>query len=75
MLENFQVRTIVRVRDGRVRNEDVFDRIVIATADRADGDTMTAGARSTGERDVGAGVDGQTIILVLDVGAGNINSR
>lgn len=69
------VRTIVRVRNGGIRNEDILDRVVIATTNRADGDPVSSGTGSACEGDVGAGVDGQAVVLVLDVGAGDVDTR
>jgi hypothetical protein len=66
--------TVVGVDDGGVGDDDVLDDIVGAAADGADGDTVTAGAGSASELDVGTGVDSEAVVLVLDVGVGNVDT-
>ena len=56
------------VGDCGVGDLDVGNGVVVSPADRADGQAVAAGALSTGEDDVCAGVDGETVILVLHVG-------
>ena len=63
--------TVVGVADLGVLNDDVLDDVVRAATDRADGETVATRAGTTNEVDVGARVNGQAVILVLDVGVGD----
>ena len=56
--------TVLRVGDGGGENADRLDDVVGAAADRADGETVAAGATSAGEGDAGARVDSKAIVLV-----------
>jgi hypothetical protein len=64
--------TVVRVGDGGVRDDDVLDGVVLAATYGADGDAVSAGAGTAGEVDVSARVDGQAVVLVLDVRVGDV---
>jgi hypothetical protein len=66
--------TVVRVDNSVVRDDDVLDYVVAATTNGADGDTVTARAGSTSEVDVSTGVDSQAVVLVLDVGVGDVDT-
>jgi hypothetical protein len=72
--DSLDADTVVGVGDGGVADDDVLDNIVGAAANRADGDTVTAGAASTGEVDVGTGVNSKAVVLVLDVGVGDVDT-
>ena len=63
--------TVVGVANLRVLNDNALDGIVRAATDRADGQAVTTRAGTTGEVNIGSGVDGQAVILVLDVGVGD----
>lgn len=65
---------VVRVGDGRVGDGHVGDGVVVAAADGADGDTVAAGAGRAAELEVLARVDGQAVVLVLDVGAADVDA-
>lgn len=72
--DSLDADTVVRVRDDVVDDADLLDNVVGASTDRADGDTVTTAAVTAGEGDVGAGVDGKAVVLVLDVGAGDVDT-
>lgn len=62
---------VVRVGDLRVLDDYALDDVVRAAADGTDGQAVTAGAGAANEVDVGARVDGEAVVLVLDVGVGD----
>jgi hypothetical protein len=66
--------TVVRVDDGGIRDDDVLDGVVAASTYRANGDAVSARAGATGEMDVRTGVDSQAVVLVLDVGVGDVHT-
>lgn len=63
--------TVGGVLDGGGFNDNIRDNVVGTSTDGSDGETVTTGAGSTGEGDAGTGVDSETVILVLNVGAGD----
>jgi hypothetical protein len=63
--------TVVRLNDLGVLDKDTVDDVAGTAADRADADTVTARAEVLDELDVGARVDGEAVVLVLDVGVGD----
>lgn len=65
--------TVVGVLDGARGEGHAGDGVNIATADGADRETVAAGAETRVELDVGARVDGDTVVLVVDLGAVDVN--
>lgn len=66
---------VVGVDDLGVQDLDGVDDVVVAAADGANRQAMAAGAVAAGESDVGAAVDGQAVVLVVDGGAGDGDLR
>jgi hypothetical protein len=66
---------VVGVDDLGVEDVDGVDDVVVAAADGADGETVAAGAVAAREGDVGAAVDGEAVVLVVDGGAGDGDLR
>jgi hypothetical protein len=66
---------VVGVDDLGVCDGDGVDDVVVAAADGADGEAVAAGAVAAGEGDVGAAVDGEAVVLVVDGGAGDGDLR
>lgn len=64
--DGLDTNAVVRVADRTVLNIDSIDGVVATATNRADGQAVATSARSTGEGDVGARVDGQAVILVVD---------
>lgn len=67
-------QAVGRVADSRVGDGDVLDGVVIAAANGADGETVATRAGTARELDVLARVDGDTIVLVLDGGAADVDT-
>lgn len=65
---------VQRVLDAGVRDDDVFDGVIRAATNRSDRQAMATRAKAVGERDVGARVDGYTVILVVNLGRVNVYS-
>jgi hypothetical protein len=72
--DSLDADTVVGVDDSSAGDDDILDGVVGAATNRADGDTMTAGAGTAGEADVSTGVDSQAVVLVLDVGIGDVDT-
>lgn len=64
---------VVRVLDRALREGHARDGVVLAASDRADAETVAAGAETRVELDVGARVDGNTVVLVVDLGAVDVD--
>ena len=60
--------TVIGVDDLGVEDLHAVDGVVVAAADGADGETVTARAVAAGESDVSAAVDGEAVVLVVDGG-------
>ena len=63
--------TILRVGDLGVGDDHVLDGVVVAAANGTNAEAVATGARPAREGDVGAGVDGEAVVLVLHIGAGD----
>lgn len=63
--------TVVGVNDLRVKDLHGVNDVVVAAADRADGETVATGAVTAGEGDVVTAVDGKAVVLVVDGSARN----
>ena len=74
VVHRLDAHAIVRVGDGAVENAHRLDRVVGPAADGADREAVAAAARAACEGDVGARVDGQAVVLVLDDGARNVDA-
>lgn len=72
--DGLDANTVVGVGNDRVQDADLLDDVILAATNRADRDAVTTGAVTVGERDVGTGVDGEAVILVLDVGTGDVDA-
>jgi len=70
-VDSLDTETVLRVGDLVVGELDVGDGVVITTTDGTDGETVATSAGRTGDSDVGTRVDGDTVILVVDVGTRN----
>ena len=68
---SLDANTVVGVNDLRVEDLHGVDDVVVAAADGADRETVAARAVTAGESDVGAGVNGEAVVLVVDGGAGD----
>lgn len=66
--------TVVGVGNGRVEDADCLDGVVRASTNGSNGKTVTTTAVAASEGDVGARVDGKTIVLVLDDGSRDIHA-
>ena len=64
-----RIRTVDRVGDGRVLKGDGVDRVVVASTDAADGQTVSTRAGTAAERDGGTRIDGNAVVLVVDLSA------
>ena len=73
-VDSLDANTVVTVGDDVVVDVDVLDSVVRTTTDGADGDTVTTGAVGVGEGNVGARVDGEAVILVLDGDVVNVDA-
>lgn len=71
VVDGLDADAVGAVLDGGVGDGDGVDGVVVTAADGANGETVAAGAETAGEDDVGAGVDGKAVILVVDGGAGD----
>lgn len=52
--------------DGGGKELNAIHNVVVTSTDGTDGETVAAGAVSTGEDNVGSRVDGYAVILVVD---------
>lgn len=64
---------VVRVADLAVLDVHSVDGVVGTASHGANRQAMAASAGATGEGDVGAGVDGQAVILVVHNGSGDVD--
>jgi hypothetical protein len=62
-VDSLDTETVLRVGDLVVQELDVRDSVVVATSDRADGQTMATSASGARNRDVGTRVDSDTVVL------------
>lgn len=74
VVDSLDADTVLRVGDGAVGEVNVLDVVVATSTNGADGETVTTRAVTTGEGDVGTGVDGNAVILVVDGGAGDVHT-
>lgn len=65
--------TVVGVLDGALGESHAGDGVDVTATDGADGETVAAGAETRVELNVGARVDGDTVVLVVDLGAVDVN--
>lgn len=72
---SLDAHTILRVGNGGVFYYDTVDCVVRAATDGADREAVATGAGAAGEVNVCAGVDGEAVVLVLDVRVGDCDSR
>lgn len=70
-VDGLDADAVVRVDDFGVEEFDVGDGVVVAPADRTNGQTVAAGARTSTECDVGSTVDSDAIVLIVNDGIGN----
>src|SRR5205823_5025640 len=63
--------SILGVGNRTALNNHSVDDIIRTASDAADGQTVAAAACATHEVDIGAGVDGETVVLILDVRVGD----
>lgn len=68
-VHRLDAHAVLRVADLRVRDHHALHRVVVAPAHRPDAEAVPARARAPREQDVRARVDGEAVVLVLDVGA------
>lgn len=73
-VDGLDADAVVAVGDGAVLDADGLDDVVGAAADGADGETVATAAGAAGEGDVGARVDGEAVVLVLDDGARDVDA-
>lgn len=64
---------VVRVADLAVLDVHSVDGVVATASNRPNGQAVAARAGATGKGDVGAGVDGQAVILVLHDGSRDVD--
>jgi hypothetical protein len=67
--DGLDANTVLGVGNGAGRDGYSLDDVIVTATDRADRETVATRAGSAGEGDTCARVDGETIILVLNVGA------
>lgn len=70
-VDGLNADAVLGVGDGGLLDDDAVDGVVGAAADGADGEAVAARAGAAREMDVGARVDGEAVVLVLDVGVGD----
>jgi hypothetical protein len=66
--------TVVRVGNDRVEDADSLDNIVGAATNGSNRQTMATAAVSSSEGNVGARVDGEAVVLVLDNSTRDVNT-
>lgn len=65
--------TVVGVLDGALGEGHARDGVVVSAAHTSDAETVAAGAETRVELDVGARVDGNAVVLVVDLGAVDVD--
>lgn len=71
VVDGLDTHAVLGVLDGGGGDGDGVDDVVVTAADGTDGETVATVAGSAGESDVCSGVDGEAVVLVYDVGAGD----
>ena len=74
-VDGLDADAVLGVGDGGLLDDDAVDGVVGAAADGADGETVAARASTANEVDVGTRVDGEAVVLVLDVCVGDGDAR
>ena len=64
--DGLDAHAVVGVDDLRVEDVDGVDGVVAPAADAADAQAVAAGAVAAGESDLGAAVDSEAVVLVVD---------
>ena len=67
--DSLDAHAVVGVDDLGVEDVDGVDGVVAPAANAADAQAVAAGAVAAGESDLGAAVDGEAVVLVVDGGA------
>lgn len=73
-INSLDADTVVRVGNDRVEDADSLDNIVRAATNGADRQAVATAAVSSSEGNVGARVDGEAVVLVLDNSTRDVNT-
>lgn len=69
--DGLDAHTVVGVHNLRVGDMDGVNGVVVAAANRADGETVTTRAVAASEGDISTAIDSEAVILVVDSRAGD----